>query len=57
VDAALASTGFRTAKAPVTSASRDVRRTIVAHDPRWDRSEQAFRQELTKQLRAGSADR
>ncbi|MEU2752251.1 LCP family protein [Streptomyces collinus] len=38
VDAALASTGFRTTKAPVTSASRDVRRTIVAHDPRWDRS-------------------
>ncbi|MEU1575241.1 LCP family protein [Streptomyces collinus] len=38
VDAALASTGFRTTKAPVTSASRDVRRTVVAHDPRWDRS-------------------
>ncbi|MFF5650556.1 LCP family protein [Streptomyces collinus] len=38
VDAALTSTGFRTTKAPVTSAARDVRRTIVAHDPRWDRS-------------------
>ncbi|MFF5969750.1 LCP family protein [Streptomyces collinus] len=38
VDAALASTGFRTTKAPVNSAARDVRRTIVAHDPRWDRS-------------------
>jgi hypothetical protein len=38
VDAALTSTGFRTTKAPVTSASRDVKRTIVAHDPRWDRS-------------------
>jgi hypothetical protein len=38
VDAALASTGFRTTKAPVNSATRDARRTIVAHDPRWDRS-------------------
>ncbi|MFH9016273.1 LCP family protein [Streptomyces sp. NPDC017943] len=38
VDAALASTGFRTTKAPVNSATHDVRRTVVAHDPRWDRS-------------------
>ncbi|MFD8149619.1 LCP family protein [Streptomyces sp. NPDC001046] len=38
VDAALASTGFRTTKTPVNSAARDIRRTVVAHDPRWDRS-------------------
>ncbi|MFI8220050.1 LCP family protein [Streptomyces sp. NPDC085932] len=38
VDAALASTGFRTTKAPRNAAARDVKRTIVAYDPRWDRS-------------------
>ncbi|MEU0390924.1 LCP family protein [Streptomyces chartreusis] len=38
VDAALASTGFRTTGAPVNAAARDVKRTIVAYDPRWDRS-------------------
>jgi hypothetical protein len=38
VDAALASTGFRTTRAPVNAAARDVKRTIVAYDPRWDRS-------------------
>ncbi|GAA3501835.1 LCP family protein [Streptomyces prasinosporus] len=38
VDAALASTGFRTTRAPVNAAERDVRRTVVAYDPRWDRS-------------------
>ncbi|WP_078625498.1 LCP family protein [Streptomyces iakyrus] len=42
VDAALASTGFRTTKAPVNSATRDVRRTIIVHDPRWDRSAQSL---------------
>ncbi|MGC3002069.1 LCP family protein [Streptomyces sp. G35A] len=38
VDAALASTGFRTTRVPVNAAEQDVRRTIVVHDPRWDRS-------------------
>ncbi|MDT0397832.1 MULTISPECIES: LCP family protein [Streptomyces] len=38
VDAALAATGFRTTRAPVNAAERDVRRTVVAYDPRWDRS-------------------
>ncbi|MFF5960018.1 LCP family protein [Streptomyces luteogriseus] len=38
VDAALASTGFRTTHAPVNAATRDVKRTVVAYDPRWDRS-------------------
>ncbi|MDQ0748917.1 LCP family protein required for cell wall assembly [Streptomyces africanus] len=38
VDAALASTGFRTTRAPVNAAAHDVKRTIIAYDPRWDRS-------------------
>ncbi|MEV0176584.1 LCP family protein [Streptomyces sp. NPDC050803] len=38
VDAALASTGFRTTRVPVNAADREVRRTVVAYDPRWDRS-------------------
>ncbi|MET7681991.1 LCP family protein [Streptomyces sp. NPDC005423] len=38
VDAALAATGFRTTGRPVTAAQHDVRRTVIAHDPRWDRS-------------------
>ncbi|MFH8898170.1 LCP family protein [Streptomyces coeruleorubidus] len=38
VDTALASTGFRTTRAPVNAAARDVKRTVVAYDPRWDRS-------------------
>ncbi|MFE9775028.1 LCP family protein [Streptomyces sp. NPDC005931] len=38
VDAALASTGFRTTRTPVNAADRRVQRTIVAYDPRWDRS-------------------
>ncbi|MGW0336844.1 LCP family protein [Streptomyces sp. NPDC003011] len=38
VDAALAATGFRTTRQPVNAADRSVRRTVVAHDPRWDRS-------------------
>ncbi|MFI9825303.1 LCP family protein [Streptomyces sp. NPDC052013] len=38
VDAALAATGFATTKAPVNAAQRDVQRTVVAYDPRWDRS-------------------
>ncbi|MGV9454067.1 LCP family protein [Streptomyces sp. NPDC003635] len=38
VDSALASTGFRTTRTPVNAADRAVRRTVVAYDPRWDRS-------------------
>ncbi|MFI2380396.1 LCP family protein [Streptomyces sp. NPDC018964] len=38
VDAALAATGFATTRAPVNAADQDVRRTVVAYDPRWDRS-------------------
>ncbi|MET7567384.1 LCP family protein [Streptomyces sp. NPDC005492] len=38
VDAALATTGFRTTHLPVSAANHSVRRTVVAYDPRWDRS-------------------
>ncbi|NEY33912.1 LytR family transcriptional regulator [Streptomyces sp. PRKS01-65] len=38
VDAALAAAGFGTTGAPVNAADRSVRRTVVAYDPRWDRS-------------------
>ncbi|WUQ32515.1 LCP family protein [Streptomyces sp. NBC_00239] len=38
VDKALRATGFLTSQAPSAGASRDVRRTVVAYDPRWDRS-------------------
>ncbi|MFJ4472638.1 LCP family protein [Streptomyces sp. NPDC089424] len=37
-DAALAATGFGTTRRPTNSATQSVRRTIVAYDPRWDRS-------------------
>ncbi|MFG2128461.1 LCP family protein [Streptomyces sp. NPDC048751] len=37
VDAALVAAGFRTTGRPVT-ADHTVRRTVVTHDPRWDRS-------------------
>ncbi|MEV8534425.1 LCP family protein [Streptomyces sp. NPDC051211] len=38
VDQALRATGFDTTRAPGNAASRDVKRTVVAYDPRWDRS-------------------
>jgi LCP family protein required for cell wall assembly len=38
VDTALAATGFRTTRMPSNAAGRTVRRTVVAYDPRWDRS-------------------
>ncbi|CQR63693.1 Transcriptional regulator lytR [Streptomyces leeuwenhoekii] len=38
VDAALAAAGFGTTGMPVNAADRSVRRTVVAYDPRWDRS-------------------
>ncbi|OQQ16705.1 LytR family transcriptional regulator [Streptomyces sp. M41(2017)] len=38
VDSALAATGFRTTHQPATAQDRTVQRTVVAYDPRWDRS-------------------
>ncbi|MFF3890844.1 LCP family protein [Streptomyces sp. NPDC001914] len=38
VDGALAATGFRTTGRPTTGHGAAVRRTVVAYDPRWDRS-------------------
>ncbi|MGW0391896.1 LCP family protein [Streptomyces sp. NPDC003042] len=38
VDAALRATGFDTTGAPGNGAGRDVKRTVVSYDPRWDRS-------------------
>ncbi|WP_323188293.1 LCP family protein [Streptomyces sp. NBC_00249] len=38
VDEALRATGFDTTRAPGNGASREVRRTVIAYDPRWDRS-------------------
>ncbi|MFF8973309.1 LCP family protein [Streptomyces sp. NPDC014995] len=38
VDAALAATGFRTTGRPTPAPDRSVRRTVISHDPRWDRS-------------------
>ncbi|MGP3686457.1 LCP family protein [Streptomyces sp. IBSNAI002] len=38
VDAALRATGFDTTGAPGNGAGRDVRRTVITYDPRWDRS-------------------
>lgn len=38
VDAALRATGFDTTQAPATGASREVRRTVIVYDPRWDRT-------------------
>ncbi|ALV35326.1 LCP family protein [Streptomyces sp. CdTB01] len=38
VDAALAAAGFGTTHAPANAADRRTARTVVAYDPRWDRS-------------------
>jgi LCP family protein required for cell wall assembly len=38
VDAALTATGFRTTRRPVDAAGPPAKRTVVAYDPRWDRS-------------------
>ncbi|MFI5615852.1 LCP family protein [Streptomyces sp. NPDC051567] len=38
VDAALRATGFDTTRAPGNGASREIRRTVITYDPRWDRS-------------------
>lgn len=38
LDAALRGTGFNTTRAPLNGGLRDVQRTLVTYDPRWDRS-------------------
>ncbi|WP_245239503.1 LCP family protein [Streptomyces sp. MZ04] len=38
VDSALRSTGFRTTRAPGNAPGKPLARTVVAYDPRWDRS-------------------
>ncbi|MDJ0380662.1 LCP family protein [Streptomyces sp. G-G2] len=38
VDEALRATGFDTTRTPGNAASREVKRTVVTYDPRWDRS-------------------
>ncbi|WP_453086958.1 LCP family protein [Streptomyces rectiviolaceus] len=38
VDTALRSTGFRTTRAPGNLVGKPLKRTVVAYDPRWDRS-------------------
>lgn len=38
VDAALRATGFDTTGRPGVGARRDVKRTVITYDPRWDRS-------------------
>jgi LCP family protein required for cell wall assembly len=38
VDQALRDTGFGTTGAPRNAARHDVRKTVISHDPRWDRS-------------------
>ncbi|MFD3873477.1 LCP family protein [Streptomyces sp. NPDC058623] len=38
VDSALRATGFNTTGTPGNGAGRDVRRTVIAYDPRWDRT-------------------
>ncbi|MGW1560292.1 LCP family protein [Streptomyces sp. NPDC002144] len=38
VDGALAGAGFTTTRTPVNAADRTQKRTVVAYDPRWDRS-------------------
>ncbi|MFE9454627.1 LCP family protein [Streptomyces sp. NPDC006739] len=42
VDAALAADGFATTRQPITSDQHGVRRTVIAYDPRWDRSAQSL---------------
>ncbi|WP_428986186.1 LCP family protein [Streptomyces pyxinae] len=38
VDSALRSTGFSTTRTPLNGDRRDVARTVISFDPRWDRS-------------------
>ncbi|NEE25579.1 LytR C-terminal domain-containing protein, partial [Streptomyces sp. SID7982] len=38
VDEALRATGFTTTEAPLNGEVRELKRTLVEYDPRWDRS-------------------
>nr|WP_173265123.1 LCP family protein [Streptomyces pacificus] len=38
VDSALRGTGFNTTRTPLNGGERDVKRTYITYDPRWDRS-------------------
>ncbi|MFV2119575.1 LCP family protein, partial [Streptomyces sp. Act-28] len=42
VDAALRATGFDTTRTPYNADRRDATRTVVAYDPRWDRSAESL---------------
>lgn len=42
VDAALRGTGFNTTRSPLNGGPRDLKRTVVSYDPRWDRSAKAL---------------
>ncbi|MBT2507603.1 LCP family protein [Streptomyces sp. ISL-98] len=46
VDMALRETGFRTTRSPENAYSRDVKRTLVTYDPRWDRSARSLQAAL-----------
>ncbi|NYE41184.1 LCP family protein required for cell wall assembly [Streptomyces fulvorobeus] len=42
LDAALRGTGFDTTRAPLNGELRDLKRTLLTYDPRWDRSAQSL---------------
>ncbi|WP_351227779.1 LCP family protein [Streptomyces sp. NPDC002133] len=42
VDGGLRATGFATTRGPLNSDRRDLRRTLVTYDPRWNRSAQSL---------------
>ncbi|MFI9627204.1 LCP family protein [Streptomyces sp. NPDC052042] len=46
VDDALRATGFDTSRTPVNADSRDLGRTLIAYDPRWDRSAKSLAEAL-----------
>lgn len=46
VDEALRATGFRTTRTPYNADRRDAVRTVVAYDPRWDRSARTLAEAL-----------
>ncbi|MFE7425563.1 LCP family protein [Streptomyces sp. NPDC014735] len=46
VDDALHATGFDTSRTPLNADSRDLRRTLITYDPRWDRSAKSLAEAL-----------
>ncbi|MEU9846248.1 LCP family protein [Streptomyces sp. NPDC047985] len=46
VDDALRATGFDTSRTPLNADARDLRRTLITYDPRWDRSAKSLAQAL-----------